>query len=255
MKLSIITPAYNSAAFIEKCLMSVAQQDYLDIEHVVMDSASKDTTVDILKKYDSKYNLKWVSEKDRGIADAMNKGFAKATGEIYAWVDADNYYYEGIASYVMDIFKKNESIDIVYGNIAIGVDEDHKRIYRPPNNIDFAKSLIQTTGAIPAQPGVFFRKSLYEKTGGFDISYRVAGDYEFWVHALSTNPKLLYVDKTFGFYKLELGAASQSFKGVYRGYKEMATIGKKYGQPLRGKIALAIKYARGFIVKMIRKNP
>jgi glycosyltransferase involved in cell wall biosynthesis len=244
-KISVITPAYNSGRFLEECLQSVRDQNYQNIEHVVMDSLSKDNTLEILKKYEGTYGLVYVSEKDGGIADAMNKGFRKATGDIFAWVDADNYYAPGIINEVAELFEKNPDIDIVYGNIEIFGENGYRRTYGPPPELTFKKSLVLTTGAIPAQPAVFFRRKLFEQVNGFNTSYRVAGDYDFWVKVLKMRPKLLYVNKIFGYYRKEDSAASQSAKGIYKGFREVDSIARVNGQPFYGRVCLALKYGKG----------
>jgi len=253
MKVSIITPAYNCEKFIEKCILSVKEQDYQDVEHVIVNDGSTDNTENIIKKYVGSYPVKWINQKNHGIAYTMNKGFEIATGDIYAWLDADNYYNKDTVSEVMKVFDKYSDIDIVYGNIEF-VDANGKKTgtHKPPPNISFNKALIHTTGAIPLQPAVFFKKEIYIKTGGFDNHYRIAGDYEFWLNVLKENPKIFYIDKTFGSYTLVNSGASQSLKGVINGLKETYSIAKKYNQPLYGKILLLFKYLKGFLGRFFK---
>jgi glycosyltransferase involved in cell wall biosynthesis len=253
MKVSIITPTYNSAQYIEECILSVKNQNYKEIEHIVTDGKSTDGTVNILKRYENTYAIKYKTEKDAGIADGMNKGFRMASGDIFAWLDADNYYNENVIGGVVETFQNNPDVDIVYGNIDF-VDTAHKKIgtHKPPSDITFKKALVRTTGAIPLQPAVFFKKEIYLKTGGFDTKYKVAGDYEFWLNVLKENPRLLYIDKTFGSYTIVTDASSQSFKGIINGFKEVRDTAKKYHQPFYGKILLYIKYSRGFLGKLIK---
>jgi glycosyltransferase involved in cell wall biosynthesis len=253
MKVSIITPAYNCAEFLEKCILSVKEQDYHDIEHVIINDGSTDGTEHIIKKYEGSYPMIWAFQENHGIAYAMNKGFEMASGDILAWLDADNYYHANIIREVVKIFEENPNVDIVYGNIDF-VDIAHKKIgtHKPPSNISFKNALIHTTGAIPLQPAVFFKKERYLKATGFDTRYRIAGDYEFWLNVLKENPRLMYIDKTFGSYTLVTSGASQSFKGVINGFKEVYTIAKEYHQPLYGKMMLFGKYSRGFLGKFLK---
>lgn len=249
---SIITPAFNSADVIEKCILSVKNQTYNNIEHIIIDGGSNDNTKEILEKYSKEYNLKWVSEKDNGIADAMNKGFKMASGDIFAWIDADNYYDLNIVDEVVKIF--NDNIDVVYGNIKIINDvKKTEYIYRPPKNVSFNKALVYSTGSIPAQPAVFFKKEIFDEINGFDPSYKVAGDYDFWLKVLATKPSIFYYDKIFGSYIKGDLAASQSIKGIVKGYKEMLLICKKNNQPVWGKILMFLKYAKGFFSFLIKK--
>lgn len=250
---SIITPAFNSESTIEKCILSVKNQTYKSIEHVIIDGASTDHTIDIIKKYEKQYNIKWISEKDKGITDAMNKGFTLSSGEIVAWIDADNYYNLNIIEEIVDILEKNPTIDIVYGNIDF-VDEGMKThtTYKPPKDISFKKSLTLSTGAIPLQPAVFFKKILFEKAGGFDLAYRVAGDYDFWVRVLKEKPNIFYYDKIFGNYLKDEKGLSQSTKGIILGYKEVSLISERYNPTLLVRMVLLIKYAKGYLSALLR---
>jgi glycosyltransferase involved in cell wall biosynthesis len=248
MKVSIITPSFNSAAFIKRCILSVQNQQYQDLEHIIVDGCSKDKTMDVVREFGTLKGLLAISEKDKGIADAMNKGFKLATGDVFAWLDADNYYSPGIIQEVVDIFNSNQAIEIVYGNINVVNDKDESmHSYKPPNVLSFKGALVKTTGAIPPQPAVFFKRSIFEKAGGFDISYKVAGDYDFWLKVLKVNPSIHYYDRVFGSYYSAGNTASQSIGGVIKGFKEMSLIGKKNGQPLFGRIVMFLKYFKGYI--------
>ncbi|MFZ4612746.1 MAG: glycosyltransferase family 2 protein, partial [Bacteroidia bacterium] len=100
-KISIITPSYNQGQYIEETILSVINQDYPNIEYIVMDGGSNDQTVEIIKKYESKITY-WVSEKDKGQADAINKGFARATGDILCWLNSDDYFFDGTLKFVAE---------------------------------------------------------------------------------------------------------------------------------------------------------
>ena len=121
---SIITPSYNQAAYLEQTILSVLNQDHPRIEYIVVDGASTDGSVEIIKKYESKLAY-WVSEKDRGQADAINKGFARATGEIIAWLNSDDYYLPGAVNAAVKVFEERSDVVLVYGNM-LAVDEHGK---------------------------------------------------------------------------------------------------------------------------------
>ena len=182
MKISIITVCYNSASHIEDAIRSVMEQDYAEIEHIIVDGASTDGTVEILKSNENKI-AKWISEPDRGIYDAMNKGLKMASGDIIGILNSDDFYFnDQIISTVADAFADPE-IDAVYGDL----------IFIDPNNLDrtvrsyssakwnperFAK------GYMPAHPTFFVRRKYYEMYGFFETDYKIAADYEMLIRLL-----------------------------------------------------------------------
>jgi glycosyltransferase len=244
-KISIVTAVYNGFGYIEDNIVSVKNQNYPAVEHIIVDGGSTDGTVDIIKKYAGSYNLKWVSERDGGIYEAFNKGFRMATGDIYAWVDGDNYLRPGVLRAVADIFE-NGQWDIVCGDVEIVGPVGRLKIYRVPE-ISFRYALCKNTGGIPLQPGTFFKKEIYRKTGEFNTNYRLAADYDFWLRVLKDNPKIYRAPMVFGSYRRGNEAASQSTKGVLRGYREMLAIGAAFHRPWHGKMFLSMKYFLGLL--------
>lgn len=115
-RISIVTPSYNQAEFLERTIFSVLNQNYPKLEYIIIDGGSTDGSVEIIKKYD-KYLTFWVSEKDNGQADAIRKGFARATGEILAWINSDDTYLPGTFLKVAKAFIKNPKVDLIFGNI------------------------------------------------------------------------------------------------------------------------------------------
>src|SRR5690554_2762648 len=113
MKISILTPSYNSGPYIEKCIKSVLNQDYKNYEHIIVDGGSTDETLELLDKYK---HLIWISEKDNGQSDAMNKAFGMSTGDIIVYCNADDYFAENIFLHILNIFKQYPDTDIVVGN-------------------------------------------------------------------------------------------------------------------------------------------
>src|SRR5258705_10848018 len=121
---SIITPSYNQSAYLEQTMLSVLEQNYPQVEYIVIDGASTDRSVDIIKKYAGKLTY-WVSEKDAGQADAINKGLARATGDVAAWLNSDDYYLPDTIGAVVKMFDENPDTALVYGNM-LAVDEHGK---------------------------------------------------------------------------------------------------------------------------------
>lgn len=244
--ISIITPCFNSEKTLEECILSIKNKSS-DIEHIIIDGGSTDDTLNIIKKYSNTYNLRWISEKDNGITDAMNKGFNMASGTFCSWIDADNYYNPDIFNKVIDKINSHPEVDIIYGNIFMVSDGKLIKKYIPQNPISFENVLIKNTGGVPLQPGNFFKLELFKKVNGFNLKYKVAGDIDFWFKVLRAKPNVFYLNETFGFYRKEEAGASQSLKGVTKGFKEMLIVSNEYKQSNYGKMLLFIKYAKGFI--------
>jgi len=175
---SVVTPSYNQAQFIEENILSVKSQDYPNIEHIIVDGGSTDETMEILKKYEGTYNLRWVSKPDEGHADAVNKGFAMAKGEIIGWLNSDDVYFDrGTVSAVVEAFQKHPEADIIYGDCAyIWENGTILRVQCVPG-FRYSRLL---RGCFLEQPAVFFRRHVVEKYK-LDKRLKVAIDYEYWL--------------------------------------------------------------------------
>jgi glycosyltransferase involved in cell wall biosynthesis len=188
---SIITPSYNQAKYLEQTIQSVLTQDYPNIEYIVIDGGSNDGSVDIIKKYQDKFTY-WISEKDKGQAEAINKGFAKANGEIIAWLNSDDYYLPNIISQVVKIFEKNPDAVLMYGNM-LAVDENGKTF----NTLNYKQVSLEDLICfqIIGQPAVFFRKSALQKTKGLNLNFHFLLDHLLWIE-LAQHGKILHVNQT-----------------------------------------------------------
>ncbi len=188
---SIITPSYNQAAYLEQTILSVLNQDYAPIEYIVVDGASKDASVEIIKKYADRLAY-WVSEKDGGQAEAINKGFARATGEIIAWLNSDDYYLEGAVSAAVKIFEANPDIVLVYGNM-LAVDEHGKTF----NTLTYKQLTLEDLLCfqIIGQPAVFMRRSGLQKTNSLDATFHFLLDHFLWIQ-LAQHGKILHANQT-----------------------------------------------------------
>lgn len=175
---SVITPSLNQGRFIEETLLSVKDQDYPYIEHIVVDGGSVDNTLEILKKYESIYNLRWISEPDEGHADAVNKGFRMARGEIIGWLNSDDVYFDrGTIRAVVEAFRRHPEADVIYGDCAyIWEDGTILRIQCVPG-FRYSRLL---RGCFLEQPAVFFRRHVVE-SHQLDKRLKVAIDYEYWL--------------------------------------------------------------------------
>lgn len=188
---SIITPSYNQAAYLEQTILSVLNQDHPRIEYIVVDGASTDGSLDIIKKYKSRFAW-WVSEKDRGQADAINKGFARATGEIAAWLNSDDYYLDGTVGAALKIFDENPDVVLVYGNM-LAVDENGKTI----NALNYKQMTLEDLLCfqIIGQPAVFMRRRALQKTNGLDLTFHFLLDHLLWIQ-IAQHGSILHVNQT-----------------------------------------------------------
>jgi glycosyltransferase involved in cell wall biosynthesis len=191
---SVVTPSLNQGRFLEQAIASVAEQDYPRIEHVVVDGGSTDGTLEILARY---AHLFWSSEPDEGQADALNKGFARASGTILGWLNADDLYLPGAVSAAVTALRETGS-GLVHGGWR-QVDERGRTIRDvPPTPFDLRRQLDHENRV--AQPGTFFTREAFEAVGGLDARYRYAMDYELWLKLGKRFP-VTHVDRTLAVYR------------------------------------------------------
>ncbi|MEN8172254.1 MAG: glycosyltransferase family 2 protein [Chloroflexota bacterium] len=181
-RVSIITPSYNQAMFLEKTILSVLGQNYVDLEYIIVDGGSTDGSAEIIEKYAHQLAW-WVSESDQGQADAINKGFRRATGEIIAWLNSDDLYAPGAIKRSVSILDDNPDLGMVYGN-AVTFDQDGQ----PLNDLIFGDWGLAGLMAfqIICQPAVFMRRSVLEEAGYLDTSYHYLLDHELWLRMAQT---------------------------------------------------------------------
>ena len=185
---TIVTPSYNQAPFLEATIRSVLEQDYPHIEYIIIDGGSTDGSLDIIKKYADRLAF-WSSEKDRGQTDAINKGFARATGDILAWINSDDTYEPGAIREAVEWMQAHPEMGLVYGD-ANFIDDDGKVIGRFPAAQTDYRLLRRGYVHIPQQ-AAFFRRDLWQKVGPLDPSFFFAMDYDLWVRIAKIAP-LLY---------------------------------------------------------------
>lgn len=189
MKVSIITATYNSEATVRDTLESVLRQSYKNIELIVVDGASKDRTMDIVKAYQPKFEgrMHYISEPDKGIYDAMNKGIGMATGEVIGILNSDDFYTATDTVEVLISELKNNRVDAVFGDVHYVDDKDLNKCVRYYSSAGFRRWKMRF-GFMPAHPSFYCRKEVYERFGLFSTQYRVAADFE---HLL----RLIYVGR------------------------------------------------------------
>jgi glycosyltransferase involved in cell wall biosynthesis len=174
-KISIVTPSYNQSRFIERAIASVLEQNYPNIEHIILDNVSTDGTIEILEKYD---HLTWLSQPDEGQSDALNQGFQLASGEIIGWLNADDEYLPGCFYTVFDFFSKYPETDVFYGDYH-WIDQENQ-VLQSRRELDFDPFLLKYLHIlyIPTT-STFFSKKIFDDGNFLDPSLKYAMDYEF----------------------------------------------------------------------------
>jgi glycosyltransferase involved in cell wall biosynthesis len=224
MKISIVTVCYNSAATIERAMTSVLSQNYPDVEYIVIDGGSTDGTVDIIKKYQSRI-AHFVSEKDGGIYDAMNKGIALARGDVVGILNSDDRYADdNVLSVVMAAFADGAAgatgdapIDAAYGNIAYFRKEAPSTFFRYWKAGAFSRVKMRN-GWMPPHPAFFVRRAWYEQHGNFRLDFGTAADYELLLRFMLAGIRMKYIDQTF-VYMQAGGASGKNFAARRNGWR------------------------------------
>lgn len=199
---TVVTPSYNQASYLEETIQSVLAQTYPSVEYIIMDGGSNDGSLEVIKKYAPKL-AHWASEKDHGQTDAINKGFALAKGEILAWLNSDDTLLPNAAEEAVEYFSNHPETGLVYGD-ANYIDEKSRVIGRfPTAQTDLAK-LRRGYVHIPQQTS-FFRKSLWDHVGPLDPEFFFAMDYDLWVR-LAEVSELKYIPRTWANFRLHADA-------------------------------------------------
>ena len=182
--ISIITPSFNQAAYLEQTILSVLNQDIPSLQYIIIDGNSTDGSQEIIRKYEKRLAY-WVSEPDCGQADAINKGLARAEGEIVAWLNSDDYYLPGCLATVIAAFAQNPDAGLIFGDV-LSVDADS----RPINLMRYSSWGLSDLMCfrIIGQPGVFFQQSIIKKAGLLDASYQYLLDHQYWIRIARIAP-------------------------------------------------------------------
>lgn len=218
-KISIVTPSYNQASFLERTLESVLCQGYPNLEYLVQDGGSTDDTVAVLERYDGRLSG-WTSCADNGQAHAINIGFSKTSGEIMAWLNSDDILLPGTLFYVADYFTRHPDVDVVYGHRFL-IDEDDRDIGRwmMPQHRD---QIISWADFIP-QETMFWRRSIWEKAGGqIDESLHFAVDWELLVRFRETGAHFARLPRFLGGFRIHPQQKTSADNSI--GFQEMCQI-------------------------------
>ncbi|PKP50204.1 MAG: glycosyltransferase [Bacteroidetes bacterium HGW-Bacteroidetes-12] len=223
---SIITVVFNGEKHLEQTIKSVLEQTYTNIEYIIIDGASTDGTLNIIKKYETQITT-FISEKDTGIYNAMNKGLALATGEIIGILNADDYYYEKTIELVVQAFIKSKA-EIIYGNLVKQRSFEGNNYFKEvaPNI-----SLMEKTMPI-FHPATFVKKEVYEKIGNFNEKYKLSADYDFIYRAYNAKAVFEYLPQPLTVFRID-GATSTNCKSYKEGYKILSSYSSPHDKQMR----------------------
>ncbi|MCQ4916404.1 glycosyltransferase [Bacteroides nordii] len=232
MKFSFITVTFNSSATLRDTIQSVLSQTYPDIEYIIVDGCSQDKTVDIIKEYEPLFHgrLKWISEKDQGLYDAMNKGFQMATGDMVGIINSDDLLAEATAiEKVIDCFKDHKDIDCVYADLYYVSQHDTSKIVR---HWITGKQRSFSTGWHPAHPTFYVKRDIYLKYGMFDLDFKFAADFELMLRLVEKEHiRLFYLPEPLVRMRLG-GTTSKNLTNIRKGNIECLNAFRKNGIPV-----------------------
>ena len=223
---SIITPSYNQGVFIEDTILSVKNQDYQNVEHIIIDGGSTDNTMDILKRYEGAYNMRWTSEPDRGQSDAINKGWRASNGQIVGWLNSDDVYLEkNTIGYIVEQFASHQDADIVYGETVYITKDNVVLAVRPAFPWISYNRLLRTN--LIWQQSAFFRRAVVE-TNYLDINLDFVMDYELWLRLAKSKSRFKHVNKVLSALRIHSAAKTCSQRSELN--VELKEVLKAYGQ-------------------------
>jgi glycosyltransferase involved in cell wall biosynthesis len=189
-KISIVTPSYNQAEFLEKALLSILNQNYPNLEFIVMDGGSTDGSLAIIKRYE-KYLEYWTSEKDKGQSDAINKGFLRSTGTILAHLNSDDVYWPGALLKAASFFRTHPRIDVMFGDTCL-IDEKNE-VFRVLKDVPAFRSSVKYGAAHLVQPNAFWTRDIFFRAGMYDLSFHYCMDAELWSQILKLKGTFYHV--------------------------------------------------------------
>jgi glycosyltransferase involved in cell wall biosynthesis len=220
--LSVITPSLDSAEFIEDAILSVSRQQGVSVEHIVIDGASTDDTVAIVKRYS---DVRWISECDRGQSDAINKGFRSAAGDLLGWLNADDYYLPGGLEVIARAAQQHPEADVIYGD-CVFVDCEGK-IVRSKVEHAFDRSVLLYFGCYIPSTATFFRRRIIDSGLLLDCNYRVCMDFEYFARLAQAGFKFCYVPRFIAAFRWH--GSNASLKQLSRRAEERRQMQWRYG--------------------------
>lgn len=231
--ISIVTPSFNQATFVEEALLSVRNQGVASVEHIVVDGGSKDHTVEVLKRYSllpGEVTLRWISEPDRGQSDALNKGFRMARGQIVGWLNSDDLYRPDCFRAVLQSFQQNPAVDVLYGDYRC-VDA-RGQLLRLRREIEFSHFILRYHRVLYVPtPSTFFRRRIFDEGNLIDIQYHYAMDYEFFLRLAERGYRFKHVRRFLADFRIH--EQSKTGSQAFRQLEEHNQIAQIYAPGLR----------------------
>jgi glycosyltransferase involved in cell wall biosynthesis len=205
-KISIVTPSFNQGKYLEETILSVIEQNYLNLEYILIDGGSSDNSLDIINKYDDRISY-WISEPDNGQSDAINKGFARATGDILGWINSDDYYKPG----TMDVISKEldpKQEQLLFGNCKY-YNEDNGQSWESDVGLKFNSFRLPFDYNYLIQPSTFWTRKLWDSTGPLNENYHYGFDWD-WILRASKDCEFIYNVNVLSVYRLHSDQKTQS---------------------------------------------
>jgi glycosyltransferase involved in cell wall biosynthesis len=229
MKISIVTINYNQGPFLERAIISVLEQNYDNLEYIIIDGGSTDNSLEVIKKYNNRITY-WESEKDQGPSHALNKGFAKATGDLFFYLNADDVLGFNSLNRIKDYVERNPGYDIYYGH---GYTKDISRQLRFPYYSDLWNLKYYKEKKIAIfQPSTFIKSTVFRKTNGFNENNSTCWDGELLVDMALIGAKFLRINDFFGTFYLHNESITGSNRLQQKYLKDFENIGQKINQQL-----------------------
>lgn len=248
-KLTIVTPVFNQVKFLEETILSILNQNYPNLEYIIIDGGSTDGTVDIIKKYESQLTY-WVSEPDKGMYDALQKGFDHSTGEIMGWLNADDLYFNGCFFLLSKLFVQHKEINWVTGTSHILNSEGVFIGNSPSRKFCKYQFLIGDYKWI-AQESTFWRRSLWGKTGSrLNTNLKYAGDFELWLRFIQCDT-LYHLGLPVGIFRQQPGQLSSN---MMQYEEEVQTIYKKLQISDKDRMVINLYRKKKHIANLINKT-
>ena len=231
------------AKFIEETILSVIGQDYPNLEYIVIDGGSKDNTVDILKKYEKHFTY-WVSEKDSGQSEAINKGFKKASGEIVCWLNSDDIFIKDALHKVVKFFNENQELNLVNGQLIL-IDE-HSRIISSNFNIQQKKWYAKHGIYYISQPSLFWKREIFDKVGFLREDFHASMDLDFLIKIFKNNYKVGHLERILSGFRMHTSSKSSAGWDNVSFLRDLKELKKIHGKDYGGRPHLVFKMLYGF---------